>query len=162
MKDFKMLKTTLVFSVMMFFMGCSEVKQVESPEQLINRVNEIYTEVAKAYPNEGELPPTNHLDSLYCSSEWNRMLAVIDSIDSKLEGEMGFFDFDYWIMAQDYRDISADSVVVEKMNADSASVLIQLHNFNHVTHVRLEMVKENDLWMIDNFIDLKEFGSAAY
>ena len=154
MKDFKMLKTTLIFSVMMFIMACSEVKQVESPEQLINRVNEIYTEVAKAYPNEGELPPTNHLDSLYCSSEWNRMLAVIDSIDSKLEGEMGFFDFDYWIMAQDYRDISADSVVVEKMNVDSASVLIQLHNFNHVTPVRLEMVKENDLWMIDNFIDV--------
>ena len=98
MKDYKMLKTTLIFSVMMFIMACSEVKQVESPEQLINRVNEIYTEVAKAYPNEGELPPTNRLDSLYCSSEWNRMLAVIDSIDSKLEGEMGFFDFDYFGM----------------------------------------------------------------
>ena len=64
MKDFKMLKTTLIFTMMMFFVACSEVKQVESPEQLINRVNEIYTEVAKAYPNEGELPPTNHLDSL--------------------------------------------------------------------------------------------------
>lgn len=154
MKVFKILNPTLALSVMMFFMGCSEIKQVETPEQLINRVNEIYTEVAKAYPNEGELPPVNYLDSLYCSSEWNRMLAIIDSIDSKLDGEIGFFDFDYWIMAQDYGDISADSVVVEKMEADSASVLIQLHNFNHITPVRLEMVKEQGIWMIDNFIDV--------
>lgn len=154
MKTINLFQTTFVSIVMIALMGCSELKKAETQEQLVNRVNDIYAEVTKVYANDDELPPLNHLDSLYCSSEWNRMLAVIDSIDSKLEGEIGFFDFDYWVMGQDYKNVFADSVVVEKMNADSASVLIQLHNFDNITPVRLEMVKENELWMIDNFTDV--------
>ena len=135
---------------MLLSVGCTPKHATE--EDVVNRVADIYRQVADAYTHDN--PDTRRLNSLYCSKEWNRLTLIIDSIDSNL-GEIGFFDADYWVMGQDYEDISADSIRVEKMVADSASVMIRLHNLGNLIPVRLKMVNEQGNWMIDDFIDVK-------
>lgn len=135
--------------VLMLFMGCTTNKQTET--DVVSRVTDIYRQVSEMYSHDS--PDMRYLDSMYCSKEWNRLVETINKIDENI-GEIGFFDSDYWVMGQDYGDISADSIVVEKMEGDSASVSIHLHNFGNIIPVRLKMVKEGD-WMIDDFIDVK-------
>ena len=142
----------ILTSAMFLLVGCT-AKQQSTEEDVVNRVAEIYQQVAATYTNDNDNPDSRRLDSLYCSSDWNRLTHVIDSIDRNL-GEMGFFDADYWVMGQDYGDISADNIRVENMDADSASVMLQLHNMGNLIPIRLKMVNEQGNWMIDDFLDV--------
>ena len=146
----KTIGLVMLTGAMLLSVGCTPKHATE--EDVVNRVADIYRQVADAYTHDN--PDTRRLNSLYCSKEWNLLTLIIDSIDSNL-GEIGFFDADYWVMGQDYEDISADSIRVEKMVADSASVMIRLHNLGNLIPVRLKMVNEQGNWMIDDFIDVK-------
>lgn len=126
-----------------------------------NRVKEIYATVFKAYNDEDTALDLTALEEKrkkfnaeYCSRGWNQLLNVVNRIDSiDFHGEMGFFDFDYWIMAQDWKDLSVSDVKALAYSPHMVQVEFLLHNLGHAKPVTLLMVNERGLWKIDSFQD---------
>ena len=125
------------------------------PEVIIDRVNAIYEAVASAYPEINDIAPSNdELDDAFCSSEWKTLVELINSKDAEDMGREGFFDSDYWIMAQDWGKISISDLKINVKDAVHADADLILHNLGSQTKVRLELVFERGEWFIGNFIDM--------
>ena len=135
---------------------------------LVQRVTEIYEDVFKDYNLEDSLRNldllegrgvSDHRDAFnrnYCSREWNELLRQISEIDSLYhDGEIGFWEADYWIMAQDWHKLSVSDVKVLVMTTTEAIVEFKLHNFDQANPVTLRLVNEDGVWKIDDFIDVK-------
>ena len=124
---------------------------------LEQRVKEIYDVALGQYEEketDGAVVEEPNVDSLYCSQDWNSWVSKVKDHDAKLkDGMMGFFDADYWIMGQDWMDLSISDVHVVEMNEATATVELKLHNCGNVIPVQLNMVLEDGVWKIDNFVD---------
>ena len=129
-----------------------------------NRVRDIYKAVFKVYNEEdslrnldiqmenGVFENLGRFNKDYCSKEWNLLLAKVNEIDSlNHEGEMGFWEFDYWIMGQDWHNLSISDIAVQNVAENEATVQLKLHNFDSVQTVDLLLVKEDGSWKIDDF-----------
>lgn len=138
-------------------MGKNEQDNSPDPASVVTRVQEIYSDVFKQY-NEFDQQrsdmPREKNDSLYCSADWNRWIARVDS-DSRQNGGIGFMEADYWIMGQDWDELSVSDINVTSMTDSIATVELNLHNLGNVIPVRLDMIFENGAWKIDNFMDVK-------
>lgn len=145
----------------------TEVNQVSDNDALVARVQEIYAAVFKEYNEEDSLRNLDllegqgayaHRDELnqnFCSKEWNQLLRQIDEIDSLYhDGEMGFWDADYWIMGQDWHNLSISDVEVLWTGSGEAKVGLNLHNFDTVSPLTLKLVEEDGVWKIDDFLDV--------
>ena len=134
--------------------GQSTQEQSDSTA-IAQRVYDIYEQVFGYYDHsQGSPSISGKTDSMYCSHNWNLWLNRVHTADAKIEdGTIGFFDADYWIMGQDWQDLSVSDVHVVTMTDSTAMTELKLHNCGSVTDVRLEMVQENGEWKIDNFID---------
>ena len=141
--------------------------QVSDSSAVAARVQEIYGDVFKAYnledslrnldrPVEQGAEASRHdFSGKYCSREWNSLVRQIAEIDSLYHtGELGFWEADYWIMGQDWQNLSIDNVAVTSLTDSTALVDLSLNNCHNVTLVRLAMVKEQEEWKIDDFIDV--------
>ena len=178
-----MLKTMrnfiLMTAVVALLGACSSHRNVENSKQdsldtgaVVERVEEIYTTVFNVYNEEDSLRNLDiHLENgvyerradfeaNYCSGEWNTLLKKVDEIDSLYhQNEMGFWDFDYWIMGQDWHNLSISDVKVTTLTDTEATVELRLHNFDKVVPLCLLMKRENGTWRIDDFVD-KESGTG--
>ena len=139
---------------------------------VVERVQEIYGAVFKVY-NEADSLRNLDIDSMndvyerradfeanYCSNEWNRLMKKVNEIDSLYhQNEMGFWDFDYWIMGQDWHNLSVSDVKVKTLTDAEATVELCLHNFDNVTQLCLLMKREDGTWRIDDFVDMG-FGTG--
>lgn len=141
--------------------------QESDAEVVKQRVQEIYSEVFKEYNLEDSLRNLDQLEGLgayarsgefcrnYCSQEWNGLVSQIAEIDSMYhDGELGFWEADYWIMGQDWHQLSISDVEVLSVTPSQAAVNFNLHNLDNVKPVVLLLVKENDTWKIDDFKDV--------
>lgn len=130
----------------------------KSDGNVLHRVEQIYKDVVaeyEKYNEDFESVDDNDLDDRFCSAEWNSLVAkVVDFDSTNNPDQVGFFDADYWIMGQDFQDLSATDFELIEEKGDHATVEFKLHNSGNVTKVRLEMVRERGDWFIDNFIDL--------
>lgn len=120
------------------------------------RVEHIYNKVFAVYARaENDLSVLNetNFDGLYCSDDWNQTVAKVTEKDSKNDDEIGFFDADYWVMGQDFSELSISDVAVESINGSRATVVMMLHNCGSATPVRLTMVYERGNWFIDDFCE---------
>lgn len=153
----------LIFVVAMTTMlcACSKANRVEKNSldtaSVVSQVNEIYNDVFKQYAElnqqKDDKKQVNN-DSLYCSADWNRHIARVDSVNQQ-NGVIDILDVDYWIMGQDWGELSVSDVRVASMTDSTATVELNLHNLGNVNPVRLDMIVENGAWRIDNFIDVK-------
>jgi len=171
-----------IFSLVMVFVLCgchtqAENKSAADAEGSVNqasdtavvqqRVQEIYGDVFKEYNLEDSLRNLDKLDGPgassrrgefiqnYCSQEWNQLSRQINEIDSLYHaGEMGFWEADYWIMGQDWHQLSISDVEVQNVTLTEAHVKFMLHNLGSAKPVALTMVKEDGIWKIDDFQDL--------
>lgn len=163
------MKKLLLLSAVMALFACSNQGRVDNSETtpsldtsaLVQRVNDIYDATFKRYnmvdsAADTHEMPTAGADSLFCSQDWNDWTHKVRSADEALaaDGMMGFFEADYWIMGQDWQDLSVSDVRVVSMTDSTAVTELNLHNCGNVTAVRLEMVNDNNEWKIDNFIDV--------
>lgn len=141
--------------------ACSKANRVEENSldtaSVVSQVNDIYNDVFKQYvelnQQEGDKKQVNN-DSLYCSADWNRQIARVDSVNQQ-NGVIDILDVDYWIMGQDWGELSVSDVRVASMTDSTATVELNIHNLGNVNPVRLDMIVENGAWRIDNFIDVK-------
>lgn len=149
--------------------ACSMGSQVGKVEDhaldtaaVVQRVNDIYTDVFQHYELMASPDWNRRLTGIkppavkFCTRDWNDLVTQVTSFDATNvpDGQMGFFDADYWIMGQDWGDLKVSDVQVKAMTDTTATVELNLHNLGSATTVRLEMLQERDDWRIDNFIDL--------
>ena len=144
------------------------VNQASDSIAVAQRVQEIYQAVFKEYNLEDSLRNLDLLEGRgayenlkefnhkYCSSEWNELVSQINEIDSLYhEGELGFWEADYWIMAQDWHNLSISNVEVLAVTPTEADVQFKLHNMDQKKPVALRLIKEDDVWKIDDFMDVE-------
>ena len=123
-------------------------------DAIVSRVNDIYTAVAEAYPEINDITPSSdQLDQQFCTAEWQALVAMINEKDARDVAQEGFFDADYWIMAQDWGKISISDVKAEVKDDEHATATFTLHNLGNDTKVRIDMRFENGEWLIANFIN---------
>lgn len=140
------------------------VSEQLSATEVQNRVCDIYSAVFKVYNEEDSLRNLDiqmengvwenrgKFNMDFCSKEWNLLFAKINEIDSmNHDGELGFWEFDYWIMGQDWHNLSISDVNVLNVEQNEATVQLKLHNLDAVKTVTLLLVKEDGSWKIDNF-----------
>ena len=141
--------------------------QIADAEAVQQRVQEIYSDVFKEYNLEDSLRNLDMLDGPgasarrgdfnrnYCSREWNDLSRQIREIDSLYHAdELGFWEADYWIMGQDWHQLSISDIEVLNVSPTEADVKFMLHNLGEAKPVALKLVKEDGIWKIDNFKDL--------
>lgn len=165
----------LMTAVVALLGACSPHRNVDNSKQgsldtsaVVERVEEIYTTVFNVYNEEDSLRNLDiHMENgvyerradfeaNYCSNEWNTLLKKVNEIDSLYhQNEMGFWDFDYWIMGQDWHKLSISDVKFVEGIGPWAEVDLKLHNFDKVTPLCLVMKLEDGTWRIDDFVDLE-------
>lgn len=141
--------------------------QIADAEAVQQRVQEIYSDVFKEYTLEDSLRNLDMLDGPgasarrgdfnrnYCSREWNDLSRQIREIDSLYHAdELGFWEADYWIMGQDWHQLSISDIEVLNVSPTEADVKFMLHNLGEAKPVALILVKEDGIWKIDNFKDM--------
>lgn len=141
--------------------------QIADAEAVQQRVQEIYSDVFKEYNLEDSLRNLDMLDGPgasarrgdfnrnYCSREWNDLSRQIREIDSLYHAdELGFWEADYWIMGQDWHQLSISDIEVLNVSPTEADVKFMLHNLGEAKPVALILVQEDGIWKIDNFKDL--------
>ena len=153
-------KLFFVVAMTTMLCACSKANRVEENSldtaSVVSQVNDIYNDVFKQYAElnqqEGDKKQVNN-DSLYCSADWNRQIARVDSVNQQ-NGVIDILDVDHWIMGQDWGELSVSDIKVFLLKGDSAAVEFQLHNLGNMINVVLDMVHEDGEWKIDNFTDI--------
>lgn len=117
-------------------------------------VKQIYDEVFDAYihlPLEKLF--TIDFDHKFLSSEFLRLDSIVTEIDKKYPGELGFRDYNHWVQAQDWENLSYTIDSTEQVSDTKAEVWMSISNFGtKSTPLQLSMVKENGVWKIGDFI----------
>ena len=160
-------KLFFIVAVTTMMCACSKANRVEENSldtaSVVSQVRDIYAAVFKVYNEEDSLSlvlpieKKERLNTLYCSTEWNEAFNKVEEIHSLLNG---WWEADYWIMGQDWHNLSISDIEVVSIDKDKAVVDYQLHNCGSAQPVRVIMVKENGIWKIDTFdwegIDFKK------
>ena len=134
-------------------------KAKKGDEDIIARVKAIYDDVFGEY-NEADLSesiPQSSPDEKYCSADWNKVLGKVSEYDAvNHPDDIGFFDADYWVMGQEFHELSISDIQVIERSKDNnkAKVEFKLHNYGSATVVYVDMVYENGNWFIDDFTDV--------
>lgn len=134
---------------------CAVSKKTE--KYLVERVSNIYKDVCDTYnAAQNDLNFTEKLaekdfDGNYCTDSWNDILKEVIEFDKvNSVGEIGFFEFDYWIMGQDFQDMSFHDVKVLDMHDNEATVGLILVNMDSDIKLKLNMKFERGDWYIDD------------
>lgn len=117
---------------------------------IVDRVTRIYNSVIQNL-NQIDSMSDEELERMYCSSEWNSLLSRVEEKAS--EYEEPYFDYDYWIDAQDFEDLHLINVKVESFCGDRAVVLVVFSNFGSLSKKYLELCYERDDWFVNDFIN---------
>jgi len=116
-------------------------------------VKQVYDEVFNAYNNLSEKEVSGvAFDRKFMSSRYLKLDSLVAIEDSKHPGEIGFRDYDHWVQAQDWGDLSYSIDSETQLSETESKVLITITNFNEKTPVELKMVKEDGTWKIDDII----------
>ena len=150
-------------------LGCSHPKQPQRTIQnapitrlnapndsaiVAQRVTEIYGFLCKSMNDSNvEALDGAAFERRFCSRAWNEESKKVAQIDARHPGDIGLWEYDYWIQAQDYVHLSFRNVrVVCIENHQTARVKLILHNGEDVP-LELKMVREQGQWRIDDLTD---------
>ena len=130
-------------------------------EEAYQKVEQLYEAVHEAYSGDDWMNESGKLDEKFCSKEWNATLEAVREKDSKNPDDIGFFDFDYWVMGQDFdaENLHASEIQLIRIDTEDepheATVKLTLHNFSD-TEVRVYLVYEDGEWKVDDLNGIKE------
>lgn len=130
------------------------VADSQASRKVLDRVVDIYTYICDAYNkdagNTAGLSDT--IAGRYCSASWRKDAKAVKEEEAKHRGELGCFDYDFWIQGQDWNKVSFSNVIVGVSSPDKAVATIIVHNGGD-SKVSLSLVRENGQWMIDDLTD---------
>lgn len=117
-------------------------------------VDTIYTTLCNTY--NGALDETmqgeKSLDRRFCTKAWNKTMEDCERERMKRHEQMGCFDYDYWIGAQDWDVLSYQIEEISMNFASSAQVFLKLKNGKKISTFMIMMKKEDGRWLIDDLI----------
>lgn len=117
-------------------------------------VDTIYTTLCNTYNGaldeamQGEMS----LDRRFCTKAWNKTMEDCERERMKRNEQMGCFDYDYWISAQDWDVLSYQIEAISMNFASSAQVFLKLKNGKKFSTFMIMMKKEGGRWLIDDLI----------
>lgn len=126
----------------------------QASREVLNRVVDIYTYICDTY-NKNSHSDINVSDTItgrYCSASWKKDAEAVGKEEAKHRGELGCFDYDFWIQGQDWDKVSFSNVTVGVYSPDKATAMLIVHNGKD-SKVQLSLVRENGQWMIDDLTD---------
>lgn len=125
-------------------------------------VDTIYTTLCDTY--NGALDEAQKtemsLDRRFCTKAWNQTMEACERERMKRHEQMGCFDYDYWISAQDWEVLSYKIGKVSMQDATHAVVYVVLKNRDVKTLFQLWMRKEDGHWRIDDLRSDNEAPSS--
>ena len=133
----------------------STAVEADLTAEVAARITAIYDEVFGSYraQTENAWPVEDFDREGFLSKDYLRLQAQVLRADS-LAGELGFFDYDHWIQAQDWGSDLAMQLVGTEMQSDSTALChIIVLNCGYKTPFTIAMVKEDGRWLIDDFIN---------
>lgn len=111
-------------------------------------VSDFYDVVVNRYMSGKEVTDYDFMD--FYSSSFKSLLEKVYRRDS-ISGDIGSMDFGLWIDAQDYENLSVESVK-RLAEEDKATVVeVTLRNCGKESKVYLEMINEKGRWKVDDF-----------
>lgn len=164
-----------LIALLLVLSGCKQKKaeaeakltpeeQAAIKAEVSERITAIYDEVFGWY--------RTHLDALekpdfntdrFLAKDYMQTLRAVQKKDAKLEGEIGFFDYDHWIQAQDWStDLSMRIDSMHVVSPTFVATWITIHNGGTDTPLLLEMAPEGKTWCINDFISLDEEKLSQY
>ena len=117
-------------------------------------VDTIYTTLCNTYNGalDEEEQGEKSLDRRFCTKAWNKTMEDCERERMKRHEQMGCFDYDYWIGAQDWDVLSYQIEAISMNFASSAQVFLKLKNGKKISTFMLMMKKEDGRWLIDDLI----------
>ena len=117
-------------------------------------VDTIYTTLCDTYNGalDEEEQSEMSLDRRFCTKAWNKTMEDCERERMKRHEQMGCFDYDYWIGAQDWDVLSYQIEAISMNFASSAQVFLKLKNGKKISTFMLMMKKEDGRWLIDDLI----------
>ena len=117
-------------------------------------VDTIYTTLCDTYNGalDEEEQSEMSLDRRFCTKAWNKTMEDCERERMKRHEQMGCFDYDYWIGAQDWDVLSYQIEAISMNFASSAQVFLKLKNGKKISTFMIMMKKEDGRWLIDDLI----------
>lgn len=125
-------------------------------------VDTIYTTLCDTYNGalDEEEQSEMSLDRRFCTKAWNKTMEDCERERMKRHDQLGCFDYDYWISAQDWDVLSYKIEKVSMQDATHAVVYVVLKNREVKTLFQLWMRKEDGHWRIDDLRSDSEAPSS--
>lgn len=125
---------------------------------VLNRVKDIYSLIKAEYAFHGGSYESEWFDRAFCSKSWNKLLMAVRCKEERT-GTL-FFDIDRWSMLRsDGERVSFEEFEVENLWAYGkqmrASVSFVVYGVDTYTPARIDLVYEDNHWVIDNFHNLR-------
>lgn len=86
----------------------------------------------------------------YCSKDF---CDTYDMYEKFLDGDFGSLDYDVWIQAQDIDNFKYKVSNIIATDDKNVTVFMDLTNFGTTQQLKVKLIKENDRWVIDDFIN---------
>ena len=117
-------------------------------------VDTIYTTLCDTYNGalDEAMQGEKSLDRRFCTKAWNKTMEDCERERMKRHDQLGCFDYDYWIGAQDWDVLSYQIEAISMNFASSAQVFLKLKNGKKISTFMLMMKKEDGRWLIDDLI----------
>ena len=117
-------------------------------------VDTIYTTLCNTYNGalDEAMQGEKSLDRRFCTKAWNKTMEDCERERMKRHDQLGCFDYDYWIGAQDWDVLSYQIEAISMNFASSAQVFLKLKNGKKISTFMLMMKKEDGRWLIDDLI----------
>ena len=136
----------------------TEMKMAIERAVVLERVKDIYQLVRNEYVCNGGCCEYEWFDRVFCTKSWNNLLM---SVRSK-EEETGtlFFEIDRWSMLRypetylHFEEFEVKNLWMDG-NQKRASVSFVVYNDDTYTPARIDLVYEDNRWLIDNFHNLR-------
>lgn len=113
------------------------------------QIRHIYDELCKLY-NAGKAEEFLNNEEQYLTVEFQNLYSQAKKVEE--ENQDYFFDWDFWISAQDDEDLKVTGVTTTEKPGNKAAADVTLINFGTPTHIHLILKYEKGKWLIDDFI----------
>ena len=125
---------------------------------VLSRVKDIYGLIKSEYASHGGSYESEWFDRAFCSKSWNKLLMAVRCKEERT-GTL-FFDIDRWSMLRNGGEhVSFDEFEVDSYWSEGkekrASVTFVVYGSDSYTPARIDLVYEDNRWVIDNFYNLR-------
>ena len=114
----------------------------------------IYTTICNTYNGgvDEALQSKSSFDRRFCTTAWNETMEACEKVRMKKHDQLGCFDYDYWINAQDWDVVSYKVEGITMQNSEQAIGFLKFKNGQTTTTFMLTMRKEGGRWLIDDLM----------